>query len=407
LHDAEILIEKTLYLESLEILNKAKDIAIKFEKHPLLLEIFNYIYRVNLFIKKDKNDFGIWQNDYDKLQLMALYHQEKLITTKKYLMEIRFLCSSHITQKNNVKKKLLAILDRLYEIKKDSDSCISVTMNVYAGLNIIYFYLGEVNKAFETNLQYIEFIESKPDSIEILGKQNLIACFNNTLIYALILKKYNQFTIILEKLYAIESNSIKEKDMIFRTASLVETAYYIRTLQIEKGMKYLKQTEEEIIERPEKHDKSYLIAFYDNISILYFLSGNFSKSLFWSNKIINDEGNMRGEIKNLHWLLNLAIHYEMGNVDHIEYAIKLAERSMKEEEENSFSFAIDILNFFKKAPFFTNGKDELKELRILKEKIDTALLDSREMSANELFNFSIWVESKIKKQKYIDIVKKK
>jgi len=299
LHDAEILIEKTLYLESLEILNKAKDIAIKFEKHPLLLEIFNYIYRVNLFIKKDKNDFGIWQNDYDKLQLMALYHQEKLITTKKYLMEIRFLCSTHITQKNNVKKKLLAILDRLYEIKKDSDSCISVTMNVYAGLNIIYFYLGEVNKAFETNLQYIEFIESKPDSIEILGKQNLIACFNNTLIYALILKKYNQFTIILEKLYAIESNSIKEKDMIFRTASLVETAYYIRTLQIEKGMKYLKQTEEEIIERPEKHDKSYLIAIYDNISILYFLSGNFSKSLFWSNKIINDEGNMRGEIKNL------------------------------------------------------------------------------------------------------------
>ncbi len=406
-HDAEILFRKTLYDDCIDMLNKAKAIAHQYQKYNMLLEIYTYIFRINTTRRKDRNDFSPVENKDYQVQLNALEQQRKLLELRVLLSKIYFTANSFIVQDKKFRQQLEKLLNELHEMKKDKELPFSATIYIYSAMSAIYsYYLGDVVKGNLLNQEYLAFWETHPEIIEDGNQADYINCLNNFMSTLMRLGKYDEYKLQLKKLHLLPINSELTKILKTEVSTLCETMYFIKTTKIEEGIKYIEQVENEINEISAYCNRSTMLATYDNFAILYFLAENYSRALYWSNKIINDKSNVRYDMKCFHQVFNLTIHYEMKNIDYLEHAVKLAEKYMK-AQENSFKFIEIVIDFFKRGQLTISVKDELQELKKLKTSLDIILTDERELSLNEFFNFSVWTESKIKKRPLIQLVREK
>ena len=405
LHDVEILLRKTLYNDCMDVLNKAKALAIRCQRYSMLLEIYSYIFRINTMQRKDRNDFSpIANKDYHS-QLHALQQQRKLVELRVLLSKIYYIANSYIVQDKESKKQLIKLLDQAYEMQKDTELPVSGTIYIYSAMSAIYsFYLGDVHKGYLINKEYLAFWDAHPEIIEDENQTNYINCLNNFMSTLMRLGKYNEYKAQLKRLDMLPVNSELTKVRKLEVSALCETMYFIKTVKIQEGIKYIEQVEKDIEEISGYSNRSTLLATYDNCAIIYFLDENYSRALYFSNKIINDKTNIRYDMKCFHQVFNLAIHYEMKNIDYLEHAVKLSQKYLK-AQENSFKFIEVVINFFKQAPFIRSLKDEREEFVKLKTRLDIILTDAHELSANEYFNFSTWAESKMEKHSLIELVR--
>ena len=406
-HDVEILFRKILYDDCIDMLNKAKAIALQYQKYNMLLEIYTYIFRINTTRRKDRNDFSPVENKDYQVQLNALQQQRKLLELRVLLSKIYFTANSFIVQDKKIKQQLEKLLNDLYEMKKDKDLPFSAIIYIYSAMSTIYsYYLGDIQKGNLLNEEYLSFWEMHPEIIEDGNQADYINCLNNFMSTLMRLGKYNEYKSQLKKLHSLPVNSELTKTLKTEVSTLCETIYFIKTLKVEEGIKYTEQVENEIDEISAYCNRSTLLATYDNFAILYFLAGNYSRALYWSNKIVNDKSNVRYDMKCFHQVFNLTIHYEMKNIDYLEHAVKSAEKYMK-AQESSFKFIECVINFFKRVQSIASAKEEREELTKLKMALDHILTDERELSLNEYFNFSVWAESKIKKRPLVELVREK
>ncbi|MGQ0829842.1 MAG: hypothetical protein ACT4ON_15755 [Bacteroidota bacterium] len=407
LHDVEILLRKTLYNDCMDVLNKAKVLAIRYQRYSMLLEIYGYIFRINTMQRKDRNDFSPIANKDYQSQLYALEQQKKLIDLRVLLSKIYFIANSYIVQDKESKKQLVKLLAEVHKMKKDPQLPDSAMIYIYSAMSTIYsFYLGDVYKGYLINKEYLAFWDAHPELIEDENQTNYINCLNNLMSTLMRLGKYAEYKAQLKRLDMLPVDSELTKVRKLEVSALSETMYFIRAIKIEEGIKYIEQVEKEIDEISGYSNRSTLLATYDNFAIIYFLAGNYSRALYFSNKIINDKTNIRYDMKCFHQVFNLVVHYEMKNIDYLEPAVKLSQKYLK-AQENSFKFIDVVINFFRQAPFIKSLKDERDELMKLKSELDIILTDAHELSANEYFNFSTWAESKIKKRPLIELVKEK
>lgn len=407
LHDVEILLRKTLYNDCMDVLNKAKVFALRHQKYSMLLDVYGYIFRINTMQRKDRNDFSPVANKDYHAQLDALQQQRKLVELRVLLSKIYYIANSFIVQDKESKKQLVKLLDQAYEMQKDPELPVSGMIYIYSAMSAIYsHYLGDAHKGYLINKEYLAFWDEHPELIEDENQTNYINCLNNFMITLMSLGKYREYKEKLKRLVMLPVNSELTKIAKLEVSTLCETIYAIKTAKIQEGIKYIEQVEKDIDEISSYCNRSTLLATYDNFAIIYFLAENYSRSLYFSNKIINDTTNIRYDMKCFHQVFNLAIHYEMKNIDYLEHAVKLSQKYLK-AQENSFKFIEVVIDFFKSAPFIKSQKDERDEFIKLKNSLNNVLKDAHELSANEFFNFATWAESKIKKLPLIQLVKEK
>ncbi|MFN9939898.1 MAG: hypothetical protein ACK56I_10540, partial [bacterium] len=74
----------------------------------------------------------------------------------------------------------------------------------------------------------------------------------------------------------------------------------------------------------------------------------YNKALHWLNRVINDnENDLRQDLYGYARLFNIVIHYELGNIDLLEYTIKSTARYLQKRSRD-FDIEKLILEQFKK-----------------------------------------------------------
>ena len=117
----------------------------------------------------------------------------------------------------------------------------------------------------------------------------------------------------------------------------------------------------------------------------------------------NNENMLRQDIFTFAQLVNLIIHFELGNLDLLEYTIKSVKRFVTKKESNH-QFENVFLKGMRKLIKAKNPDDLTSIIENFRAELTKVLEDPYEKVALEYFDFTAWLDTKLLKKTYSELI---
>lgn len=404
LRDVQILYDKSLFKQCRKLLDKAKKIAYTYEKHSHILAVLDWektLARTSAYANSNEKDLLEFYDEInDNLEKLGNINEYWKLTMKSFLLRKK---QGEIRDKNELKKFNEIINHPL--LKAEDKATSFQAKNFFFNIKGLYYF---TNKDYENLLihckKLVDLLEANP---LLMKDDNYIASLYNLLLVEIELKQYEDALNTIKKLRNIETNSPVMEARIFVTSYDTELNLYLRTGEFEKGIPLVKEIEEGLKKLKEKINKESEVLFSFNISYLYFSLGDYNNSLKWTNEIINDkELTIREDIQCFARILNLLVHYELGNYDLIEYIMKSTRRYLSNKNKLN-KFELITLNYIRKLINANIDDDKMFIFNEWKKELNAISDDILEIKAYEYFDFMSWLESKLGKKTFAEVVRSK
>jgi hypothetical protein len=181
-----------------------------------------------------------------------------------------------------------------------------------------------------------------------------------------------------------------------------------------EGLDMIPKMEEQLKEIEPFIDSHRVLVFYYKIACLYFGAGAFDKAIDYLNKIINWKLNLRDDLQCYARLLHLIAHFELGNMEVVNYLSKSVYRFMGKMdnlstvEEVLFNFLKKSIQKYGRAGVAGMNKEDLKlafeELVQILRPLEQNKLESRAFMYLDIIS---WLESRIQEKDVQTIIKEK
>jgi tetratricopeptide (TPR) repeat protein len=411
LSEIEILYNKRLFKQCAKQIKKAKGLAQHYEKQYQLVEILEWEEKVldTTFSGKEAgvklstiltNNIFVVQNirniaEYRLLnsKLLNIYRLGGGLLSKKNLLELHKLMQHPLV---NDKKEPNSYAERYYH---------------YRIAGAYYYMLGDNEKFYSSQKKLVENFEKHPEQIED-SPQSYVLALNNFMSSCQAARKDKEFENTFYKVEHLMQNTAYATDpniiINMIDCRLSALAYYIASGEFEKGVSLSGQIESFIDSQGETLNKGRAVRVYFGLAQNYFGGGNYKKALVWLNKIINDKDtDVRNDLQVFARLLNLIVHFELGNERELEYYTKSTYHFLL-SKDHVYKVEIILLDFIRKKIPKTNSRKELIEaFEKLKSDLERTAKDPFEQQAINYFDFVSWLESKISGRSFSTLVKEK
>jgi hypothetical protein len=380
--------------DSKEILYKALNIATKYERSLVQLEIYNFLYTVDSALNENNMEYAKTTSETYKKQISILDNYRDYIELRTLFSQQRMLIGNPSDTQAKDQEELKAILkhpvisNNTIKSYKNGLLYYSIVSNIYA--NGLY----QVEKSYEINKTLITFMES--DEVHLNEDLSHYAmALNHLMTDQMHLGKYDEMKQTLAKIQtkyeAYEFEFIRLN--AFSAAAATQLVYYASTGRMEEAMSLIKNIETTIIPYEKKINKNYKIELVLGIAAIYLLAKNYTKARFWLNKNLNDKSPERIDIKAFSQILNLIIAYELKDYNYLEHLVSKYKRNVK-TNGTYFNFEKPVLDFMNKTVLVSS--DEKNKTNLIKLNND---LDSTTTTQNEYmycyFNIPRWIKNKI------------
>lgn len=402
---AELLMNKTLFDQSMKILKKAKKIAYGYENYTKLYTILQI--EKNLFFEKVYPNIEKLQNDIFEEELHCLDTLKKKSVIQNLSSQITSLMVNNgLLQDEKELKKAKAIMSHPYLQKLDDKESYTFKVFFYHIHTTYNSITTNFEKTFVYMKQFLEMVESYPWQVERKAT-NLLNVSYNMMVVCTYCKKYDEFFYYLERFRTIPDrykilNTEYVKSYMFHAFKL-ELIVFFETGQFENGVTLAESIERKLEAQRLKIRGTEVIQYYFFISCCYFGTGDFKNSLKWINKLINlGEPGQRKDLYVHSKLFNLAIHYELGNKEHLDYLIKSTYKFIKDRKKLS-DFEKVVFNFFNEI----NDKITSKEIESCFNEFHFNLTKLQKKKTDEssfrFFDYVNWAKSKITGESFKDL----
>ena len=405
---ARILYNKGLYLQSLKILDKIKELAKANNQ-------VTYIQQV-LFLEKKIETLHITRSMQDRAESLC----NEVDETNARLLVISTLSNYSLLLYGWYIKNGHA---RHEEDKAELDACFTHPVfqdsQLYKGfyeklyLYQCYCWYAFINQDFLMYYRYtqkwVDLFHTEPKMIEIetahyiKGIHNLLSAHFDLRNY----RKFNETIQVFEKF--IQTPVVQENQN-----NLIQTFTYLYTAKLNKhfmegtfskGLYLVPEIEARLKEYELYLDRHRVLVFYYKFASLYFGCGEYEKSIDYLNKIINLKVDLRIDLQCYARLLHLIAHYELGNDDILEYLLKSVYRFMA-KMQNLSTAEEAVFSFLRKA--FSISPKKVKPLfEELLEKLKTMTEQPLENRAFMYLDIVSWLESKIQQKPVQTIIRQK
>jgi len=409
----EVLFKKSLYKHCKKLLSKAKELSYKYENYILLLNILEWEKRIMSMEFYVSNTEEIIENVYCEEKLII----EKVQSINEYwklaAKTYRLYTSTGSARNEEEVKSFANLMAKKHPWNELQKLPYMAKIFRYNAYGFYYFSINDYKKSYEYIEKELILWENNPFQIKEHTTFYALA-LNNMVITCGRFKKYRERLIYIEKLRMIprQWTRIAYEDMdskIFLRLCVFETDTYIKTGECIKGIGLVPKIEEGLKAFGDKLiEKRSLLTVYFNISYLYFIAGDYSKALYWLNKILNHPYIDIGlDIICFAKILNLLIHFEMANVLLLEYVVKSTYRFLY-KKNRLYRVETIILDFIrKKLPAMNNPKKRIESLKELREELIENAKDPKETKLLVYFDFPEWLQSKIENRSFADILSEK
>ncbi len=406
---AKILYNKGLYLQSLKLLDRIKTIAYENHQDSLHLEIIEFEkYIESGYITRSLN-----------------YRADELAEESEKLTKVVDTTS----KLSNLALQLYGLYIRNGHIRSQKDAYFiweffksklpKVDINKLNFYEKIYMYqchvwynyiLQDFLKCYSNAFRWVYLFKENPKMIQTDPSMYLRG-YNNLLATLFYIGDYPKFKRNLEEFEQVTQSL--EEDM--NTNGKLLCFQYLQTARInghfiegsfKEGVRQIPEIEAGL-ERYKYHmDQHRVMVFYYKIACLYFGSGNNEAALDYLNRIINFKvGNLREDIQCFARMLQLICHYELGNIDLLEYIIKSVYRFLAKMEDLNM-VQNEVLKFLRKALYLDDG-DLRKAFLQLKNKLEILADHPYEKRSFLYLDIISWLESKLSNKHVGDIIREK
>ena len=402
----EILYHKQLYELYWKELKRAKKLAQENENFLSSLEIISWENKV---LQEEHDMEGLKKlsdsASVDEQQIMKQYlnyREYEWIYLESFLKYYQKGSIRHEEEMLNYKSLMRKA------VMKNEQRALSTKAKIeFFQINAFYCF---INANYIEAQQYIEQViqlMEKSSFFKDNPKKHLQYLHNLSLLY-LSIKKYYKLPLLIHKMKDIAVSFERIKLMAFSCHSNIELLYLGFTGSFQEGIEYSRKLETEISKYKTKIDQKFLIQLYSQLAYLYMGAKRYSEALKWINKVINDQyERINSQLYSEAKIFNLIIHYEMKNMDLLEYIVRSTYRFLY-QRKRLYQFENCIMNFIRNWNKLGNSEQEkTNAFKKLKENLIKISQNPHEKRALEYFDYISWLESKIEKRDFAEIVKEK
>ncbi len=402
LFSVEFQFEKTLYDGANKSLSKAKDLANIYEKHEILLRILKWEKKLMNVSNSKKNNLQEAKKIFEQEQETI----NKLNNTSHYALlhkEIALIVSSQAHLRTEKEKKEVQKLLQHPLLKNINQALTFDSKTFFYQIQSYYYRLMEDNEKSNTYREtllklwedYPHFIKENP-GVYIPIVQNLMNV-------QLDKRQYDAFNLTSDKLKNLQPTSEADKLLLFLAYYPGKLTYYVNTLK-PKDAYIITEAENAFQQFENKLRDDHVILFYYLFSLSHFMTGNFKSSLRWINTTLNSKKlEARPDVGSVVLLMNLIVHFELKNFDHMDYIVKSTYRSLL-KMERLYEFEKTILLFLRGLPVNNSPREVLVAFGKLKNQLKVLENNPYENKAFKYFDFTSWLESKIENVSFASVV---
>ena len=405
---ARILFNKGLYLQSLKVLDRLKEIAREFEQLTYIQQALFFEKKIETFYitrsMQDRADKLARESDTVNGQL-ALVNQLSNLALQLYSWYIK---NGHARNAQDV-NSLKIFYDK--NLPREAPGAGGFYEKLY--LYQCYVWYAFIRQDFLLYYRYtqkwVDLFTTYPAMLAvetasyIKGMHNLMSAhfsLVNESKLAVCIKQFELFT--KQKMLTDNENN---RIMAFQYLYTSRINLYFLQGNFSKGLRLVPFLEEMLKTYSIYLDTHRVLVFYYKIACLYFGSGNNEKAIDYLNSIINNKADLRTDLQCYARLLHLIAHYELGNFDLLEYLIKSVYRFMAKMQ--NLSRVEEALFTFLRRSFHVGAhalKPEFEKLLAQLKKFEGNALESRAFAYLDVIS---WLESKIGGVEVQDVIRKK
>ncbi len=403
---AYILYGKGLYLQALKLIKKAKDLAKKNHMIYMQLTLMEFEKKIESrhitrsggskaevmiaeseLIQTDANHIVSLSNL--RIKIHGKYLQNGHVRSKEEAAEIRTLYHKHI---DHMELDDLGLIERIY----------------YVQSRVWYNYiLLDFESCIKYAIEWVELLDNNPIMIE-KDVDLYIRGHHYVLSSAIHIKDKHTHANYLEKLEAFRKRNYKK----FNTNTQIISFLYVHSGrldsiilsgQFDQADKVIQRSVNRILRYKLKLDQHRIMVFYYKFAWIYFGYGNLSKAVSYLDKIINNElHNLREDLQNYARVMKLLCHYELGNIDLLQYLINTYSNYFKRKKSLN-EFLEQAMKFFTtlRSTGSLEHKKIIKEYHLIFSEMSK---DPYERRAFIYLDILSWLESKLKNQSLKEIV---
>ena len=401
----KVLYKRVLFLDCKDLLQKARKIAYKYERFNIILEVLEWEKQ----IAYAETNIAFLDTELDRIdeEEKAVLQQLRNISEYRNLF-FRLLVNLRkdaSLRKKEGREKLLKLID--YPLLKDINSARSHQARIlYYRIYSLYFYTqADFGNFYQTGKKLLEVMEAQPYFLDE-DVSEYISALSNFILGCGQMNKYDEIEIHLKKLYHIKPKTLDDELKIHRQYYQLKFSLCIGKGNFAEGLKAL----QDHFRDRKRFDPGYFEnnTFYYNYFYIYFGAGDYDQALEFLNKWLNLSKSVeRQDLQSIARILNLIIHYELGNTVLLESLLRSTYRFLKKRDRLQ-NTERKIIHFIKDAMEARSKKDLKNVMENLKKSFDELSKDSFASTLlSRPFNVMAWLESKIENKPFAEIVQEK
>lgn len=411
MHSTEILFKKSLYDDSRKTLQRARKLAVKYEKHFMLLEVQKWEKRLiekDSYVSSSIEDISdMHKQDQELLDKVHNYSDFWYIKSRLFLLLNKKGKVRDSSELNNFK----TIIDNTL-LKNEGKALSYETRYLYYHIySAYYFGIGDYKNSYTYISKHLELIEKHAELFEE-EPNKYFAVLSNMIYLCTQLRKFEEIPIYLAKLKGIPQSNVKKMNedlmiKLFSSTYSAELSLYMQTGEFETAFGLVDEIDTGLKKYRDKISKIRIAYFYFNISIVHFALGDYSGALKWINMLLNDSDiDSSQDIHCMGRIFNLIIHLEIGNNDLIPYTFRSTQRYLS-KRKRIYRFESVFLQFINKLSKANSPLAIRNCFQTLRPELQALVKDPFEKSVFEYFDFITWVEGKYLAIPFRDMVRKK
>lgn len=398
IQNIEILFEKGLVDQARKVYETAKALATEHEDFHSLFEILNWSERLDPSATRSEEGIDrVFNPIYTEIDRFRNYLD--------YAVALRKIALPVLDDQPRSAEELDAMDRALQRLPGDDGSPLTVKAAYVQCWSMATYHFGrrEYQEALEQTDHHIALMEEHPALIAA-NPFNYLAASNNRLV---LLKRTENF---VEFWNAVEEIRTKTQALVAtnrlwspRVRGAVFGTIYINLLTIyiggnEKSRYHdlVREIEMGMAEHGPYLNPNYKRKFDQNLALLYFDLGDYRRALDYNLALLDGDypDGHNADIYHAR-LMNLAIHYELGNTDLLEYLIPSACRYFR-SRKSQYRFESAVLDFFKRLIRLNgNRSDQLALFEETHARFAKLLEDPLEADAFRSFQYYDWIGEKI------------
>lgn len=392
--ECRILFSKAMYREYFSAIDKAKKYALKYERFGFFLHILDMekviIRKEELQTDKSASLYAEAVSALDKIKNVFDYS----LLSSRILNNYREYGTSRGTKQDaeisTINNNPL-MLDTNKAISRRAKETYYRIHEIISGTRADYF------KTIEYLEQRLKVVEKTPEPFEdyiIDTRSDILFSIMNTYLNMNMFAEAEKY---LKLFYGTLTRHHADKIDYDIFSTFMRFQVYLKKGEIKKATRLIPVLEKILVDYKNKMLIDLELHIRFTIIKCRILEKNFSQALKSVNLLLaHPLLNKRADYETYTKILNLVIHYELGNYSLLKYLMISTYRYLYKHEKK-FRLETIVLEFIRKAPDLKSEEGLRFGFIRFKKKLEKLKNDEYEKNAFEYFDFLEWINSKISK----------